>query len=427
MASPLADNAAFQADLRGPMSSNKIAAKHDTARSTVQRWRLRLGISNDGEGDFETTESSDGTKSTTTVRTRPITLDDARKWIEGTGDNPDDYTLSIRSIAYGEGLHSNKMSAVPKHAAATGAPLWPVIQPGPSLVIKPLTFTPRNRKWKTAVLMADTQIGYRRFEDDTLDPFHDEAAISVALQIVQIENPDRTVVMGDIIDMAEQGRFAQEAAFANTTQPALDRTTEFGGQLRAGTNGFIDFIEGNHDLRLQNFVEANAKAAFGLRKGGMPESWPVMSLPNLLRLDESGITYHDAYPAAHVWINNQLRCEHGTKVNSSGSTVAKYAAETPHISTASGHTHRQEAQGRTTFDRMGKIVSTHINPGCLCRVDGGVPSVKGAIGANGRPAEVFENWQQGVAVVRYLDDDFRVELVQIQDGMTFYDGQEIAA
>ncbi|MEB0200545.1 hypothetical protein QN354_02095 [Cryobacterium sp. 5I3] len=332
---------------------------------------------------------------------------------------PEDDNLTV--------LYANRFTAT-RRASAESFPLWPVVQPGPRLVIKPLTITPRTGgRWKTAVLMADTQIGYRLFEDGTLDPFHDEAAMSVALQIVQLEQPDRTVVMGDIIDLPEQSRWAQEAAFANTTQPAIDRTTRFGGELRCATPYDLDWIEGNHDKRFQNFVEANARSAFGIRKGESPSTWPVMSMPNLLRLDEQGITYHDAYPAAHVWINDTLRCEHGTKVNSNGSTAQKYLNETPHISRAFGHTHRLEMVSRTTWDRAGKIRSVGVNPGCLCRLDGAVPSVHGAIGATGRPAPIVEDWQHGVAVIRYTERDFRVELVQIDDGLTFHRGQEIRA
>ena len=63
-----------------------------------------------------TEESSDGSKAISGIRDRAVTLADARTWIASSGDNPDDYTLSIRSIAYGDGLWSNRMSATPKHA-----------------------------------------------------------------------------------------------------------------------------------------------------------------------------------------------------------------------------------------------------------------------------------------------------------------------
>lgn len=394
------------------------------------RGSVPVGTLSDEAGKFfnqkpEVIVDDDGSVVIQGRRDRAVTLADAHQWVLDAGFEPDDYVIGCYSVAYGENLFSNKVSAYPKSGLKGFEPKWPVIQPAAPVKIKPVARVTRSKRWKTAVLAADTQIGYRRYDDGTLDPFHDEDAINVALQIIQIENPDRTVLMGDILDLASQGRFAQEATFAQTTQPAIDRTGLLAAQLRQETDGEIDFIEGNHDKRLQNFVEANALAAFGLKRANLPESWPVMSLPNLLNLDEYGITYHDAYPTAHLWINNVLRCEHGTKVNSNGSTVAKYANETPHISRASGHTHRQEAQGKTTFDRFGPIRSMHINPGCLCRIDGAVPSVKGAIGADGHPGLNYEDWQQGVAVVRYTQDEFFVELVQIIDGHTVYQGQEI--
>jgi predicted phosphodiesterase len=307
----------------------------------------------------------------------------------------------------------------------TGAPAWPVIdRPAPLPV--PKATGGLIRKWKTAVAGADSQIGFRNV-DGELDPFHDAAAMALFTALVEIENPDRVVLAGDIIDLAEQGRWTQEAGFALTTQASIDATYRWLYDLRdAAPSALIDLIEGNHDKRLQNFVEINAKSAFGLKRAGWPDEWPVMSIPYLLRLDELKVTYHDAYPNAHVWINNNLRAEHGTKVNSNGSTAQRYLNETPHVSRLFGHTHRQEVVQRTTWDRMGKIRSQAINPGCLCRVDGAVPGVHSSIGANGKPATYYEDWQQGAAVIRYTDDEFFVELVQFDDGKTFYQGQELS-
>jgi hypothetical protein len=59
-------------------------------------------------------ESTDGSKSVTAIRDRPVTLDDARQWIESSGDDPEAYHIAIKSIAYGADLFSNKMSAWPK-------------------------------------------------------------------------------------------------------------------------------------------------------------------------------------------------------------------------------------------------------------------------------------------------------------------------
>lgn len=97
----------------------------------------------------------------------------------------------------------------------------------------------------------------------------------------------------------------------------------------------------------------------------------------------------------------------------------------PHVSTIFGHIHRQEIQSKTTFDRNGDIKNMAISPGCLCRIDGTVPSVKGGQGDDGRPVTQYENWQQGISVVTYKPEgSFHVELVHIDNGKTLYRGQE---
>jgi len=313
-------------------------------------------------------------------------------------------------------------------------PLWNPVQNARPTVVNFITSRPlKNSGWKTAVILPDPQIGFRRFEDSTLDPFHDLAAMDVALQIIAYEQNqtgvNQVVNLGDFLDLPSQGRFAQEATFANTTQLAIDAGHLFLARQRANApDAEIVLIEGNHDRRLQNFVEANALAAFGLKQAQKPDTWPVMSLPFLLRLDELNVTYIDSYPAGKHWVTDNLRAIHGNKVRSNGSTAAAYTNDMPHISTVFGHTHRLEIQSKTTWDRMGKIRSMAISPGCLCRVDGAVPSVNGSINADGRPAQEFENWQQGVAVIKYKDSgEFFVDLVQIDNGRTVYQGQEFNA
>jgi hypothetical protein len=186
-------------------------------------------------------------------------------------------------------------------------------------------------------------------------------------------------------------------------------------------------LEGNHDRRMQNFVTTNAQAAFGLKRANVPASWPVMSIPYLLRCDELDVIYIDAWPSGEYWINDQLRCIHGNKVRSNGSTANAQVKDNPHISTIFGHVHRIEAHYKTVHDRSGPIRSLALSPGCLCRVDGAVPSVNGSTGIDGTPAVHFEDWQQGVAVVRYTDDKFFATTHQIMDGVALIDGQEFVA
>jgi hypothetical protein len=287
--------------------------------------------------------------------------------------------------------------------------------------------------YKVAAILPDPQIGYRDLSTG-LDPFHDEKAMDVALQIVAyLEEHDRVdsvINLGDFLDLPAQGRFEQEPAFAFTTQHAINRGHKFLQQQRAaaGPRAKIVLIEGNHDKRMEKFIMNNAASTLGLKRANMPDTLPVMSLPYLLRLDEIGVEYIDAYPAGAYWLNDKLRAVHGSKVRSGGSTAAAYTNDSPHISTIFGHVHRQELQSKTVFDRLGPIKSIAVSPGCLCRVDGAVPSVNGATKIDGSPAVYYENWQQGMAVIMYKPTgEFFAELVQIDRGKAVFRGREFTS
>lgn len=313
-------------------------------------------------------------------------------------------------------------------------PTWQPVQQASPTVVTPKVRTASliSSDWKVAVALPDPQIGYRKYEDGTLDPFHDEAAMDIALQIVGLDHGHplaQVINLGDFLDLPMYGTYEQEENFAHTAQLAIDRGHLFLAQQRAeaGDDARIILLEGNHDKRLTRFINNNAAAAYGIKAANMPDSWPVLSLNNLLRLDELKVEFIDGYPAASHWINKRLRAIHGDKANSNGSTAASYTNAHPNISTLFGHSHRMEQQSKTIFDRDQSIKSVAFSPGCLCRVDGAVPSVKGGVDGKGQALQYFENWQQGVSVIFYKDgddDSFHFDQVHIHKGKTMYRGQE---
>ena len=312
-------------------------------------------------------------------------------------------------------------------------PAWELVNRATPVVIQaPKPVKKRASKHTVHIALPDPQIGYRNLESGR-DPFHDEFAMDVALQITAfLEETDRldTVInLGDFLDLPAQGRFEQEASFASTTQAAFDRGHLFLQQQRAaaGPKAKIVLVEGNHDRRMEKFITANALSAYGLRRANTTEL-PAMSIPYLLRLEEIGVEYIDAYPAGAYWITERLRAIHGNKARSNGSTAAAYTNADPHISTIFGHSHRLEIQSRTVFNRDGAIRTTAVSPGCLCRVDGAVPSVNGSTHIDGSPATYYENWQQGLAVITVQPDgEFFTELIQIKDGQAWFRGQKFTA
>lgn len=178
-------------------------------------------------------------------------------------------------------------------------------------------------------------------------------------------------------------------------------------------------------LRLGGLVLDNAKAAFGIRKANQPKSWPVMSLPYLLSLDELGITYHAGYPAAQHWYRDDLVMEHGKSVNT------KALAKKKAVSTIMGHVHRLEAQSHTVETGRNTVArTTTIAVGTLSRVDGAVPSYGSGTDHSGRPVRNVEDWMQGCAVVTYDPEPggpISYEFVQIHDGTGVFRGQRFTA
>lgn len=332
---------------------------------------------------------------------------------------------SLTKDAEGE-AHVHDLVGIQISPAWESGPEWPVIQPGPAIKLPKSAATKKASALKTGVVLPDMQIGYFRNKEGELEPTHDETSISLSLAITKDINPDLVVLVGDNLDLPELGKYRLSPAFQQTTQAAVDRATEVCAQLRAAAPGAeIKWLAGNHEERLTNFMLDNAAAAFGIRAGKRPDSWPVLSVPNLCRLDDFNVEYLAGYPASCVWINEHLKVIHGDFVRSGASTAYAYLKREK-VSVLYGHVHRREWAEQTREDYDGPRTVMAASPGCLARIDGAVPSTKGGTDLDGRPLTRHENWQQGLAVVQYEEGDgkFNVEMVTIRDGWSLYRGKE---
>lgn len=305
-------------------------------------------------------------------------------------------------------------------------PEWPVVQPAAPVKVPASRAKPAD-DCVTAVILPDSQIGFWHL-DEGLVPMHDPAALTVAVELVRQARPHAVIILGDLLDLGEAStRWLTTPTFARTTQASLDTAHAWLAQVRAAAPAAeISLIEGNHDRRLSTLIQTNAASAFGLRRAQMPSDWPVLSLANLLRLDELGIAWHPGYPAARVWLRDDVLVHHGTKVS-----AHKASRDPVAVSTIQGHTHRLGAQTRTLLGRSGHPVhSIHIECGTLARIDGAVPSVHGSVDDSGRPLPAAEDWQQGLVVLE-MDpepgDLPTVELVPIHQGRARWRGRTYTA
>jgi predicted phosphodiesterase len=239
---------------------------------------------------------------------------------------------------------------------------------------------------------------------------------------------DTVINLGDTIDLPMFGKYAQEPTFDGTVNYSLKATHDFIAAQRAvAPNAEIVYIDGNHDCRSNKYMTAMAKAGAEVRQVGMTS--PVFSIPHLINLDAiPNVTHVSGYPADKYYINPRLVARHGVEAKSKTSTAVQYLNANHHESVIYGHSHRTELMYRSHDTSRGMVQQAAYNPGCLCRIDGAVPSFKGGVMTNLHPVKQYENWQQGIGIIWYKDDgEFSIEHVHIMDGWAVYSGSEFRA
>lgn len=313
-------------------------------------------------------------------------------------------------------------------------PKWPVVQPAKPVLVK----VPKAsngpallRGWQTAIVTPDAQIGYLRHPNGhDLIPTHDPQAIQVTEMIHEAERPDVSVDLGDLLDLAEMSHYRLEPSMVSTTQPALDEAHRYLAVKRAATKGRMWVHEGNHDQRLANYILDNAMAAFALKRANAPEEWPTLSVPYLLRFEELGIDYIDGYPANWQYINERLATVHGASSGTAGVAATKMV-NSELVNVIYGHDHKAATLWRTRGNRTSMTRTFAHSSGTLARIDGAVPGAGKYRGrhVDGTPVRSWQQWQQGIAVVRFVPGDGPVilEHVDITEGVAYHRGQEFRA
>lgn len=170
------------------------------------------------------------------------------------------------------------------------------------------------------------------------------------------------------------------------------------------------FLTGNS--RLTNYLTDKATPVLALSRAG--EDQPVVSVPHLCRFEDYDVEFLGPYPDTEFWVNDHFRLEHGSLYSSTpGGTAAKHLKNG--VSVGHGHTHRVEYLQETRHTPRGPRTHFAGSPGCLCRIDGAVPSAKTGITAKGKQAkQKSENWQQGLWLFKYQPEgDQLVTLDQI--------------
>lgn len=168
---------------------------------------------------------------------------------------------------------------------------------------------------KVIVCVSDLQI-----------PYHDKRAVNNLAEFVRKYKPTEVVSVGDEMDMQTISRWSKGTPLEYERSISRDRdeTTRVLEALKVK-----HIIRSNHTDRLFNTVMMRAPGLLGL---------PELDLPNFLRLDDIGATYHTKpYELAPNWL--LMHGDEGS-MNSTGGLTALGLAKRTGKSVVCGHTHR---------------------------------------------------------------------------------------
>lgn len=114
----------------------------------------------------------------------------------------------------------------------------------------------RNKEMSTRTIVSGSD-----FHDEYADKF----AVQVFLDVCEMEQPDTICLDGDLVDFPEVSSFNKDPTRMNNMQGAIDWVLWLFAELRKRCpKSEIDYVLGNHELRLFKWVCANPGIA-GLR------------------------------------------------------------------------------------------------------------------------------------------------------------------
>lgn len=271
--------------------------------------------------------------------------------------------------------------------------------------------------WQVWAVIPDCQIGYWQDREGRLHTTHDEQAFSLGHQIMatlaQTDGLHGILDVGDYVDLSAASRWDPTSidSSARVLNETWQRSSEELARRRSlvGAEGEVVVLGGNHD-RLRTFFSKAAPWVVGMQRPG-DTTWPVMSVPYLVRAADYGVEWCEHFPGAYRKLNSNLVAMHSPALGSKPLDTAHKIASTIHASVVHGHTHRSESASFNleTTDKGVRTFSV-FSSGCWARIDGSLPSGKNSIDSWGdrllaNPASqskigfLSENFHQGMDIL----------------------------
>lgn len=223
---------------------------------------------------------------------------------------------------------------------------------------------------------------------DLHSPFVDWKSLMSALFFLRSMGITRLVINGDFTDFYAISRFNKSIDRKNNLQAEIDETVKILAVIRRvlGKRIPIDWIEGNHEVRMRVYLMTKAPELDSLR---------CLTMPELFQLDKYGVDYHEANSrGAHIRYGDVL-VGHFDKVLKESGATAKALVNEEFCSIVQAHTHRMGTYYKSTT--MGDYKG--VEGGCLCELE---PSYLDR-----------SNWQQGVVLLERVIGNDRYNIVEV--------------
>lgn len=220
-------------------------------------------------------------------------------------------------------------------------------------------------------------------------PYHDEEALSIALDWGYQKKPNAIILNGDTMDMYQASRFVKDRRLRDLNGE-IEMTRVFLKQLKDEFDCPIYFKIGNHEDRWENYLKTSAPELLGIAD---------FELKNVLRFGELGVTEIKSKQVIKI---GKLSLLHGHEMHTIFSPVnsARGLYMRAKVSSMAGHNHQTSEHSEN--DLNGNVV-TCWSIGALCGL---------------RPDYMPVNrWNHGFAYVETESNgDFVVQNLRIIEG-----------
>jgi hypothetical protein len=250
-------------------------------------------------------------------------------------------------------------------------------------------------------------------------PYFDPILHAKSLEHIKSYKPHRVIINGDLCDFPTVGRHRQ---VTDTCTAEANECIQSGGKVlvdirkAAGPDCVIQFVPGNHDAWLNNYMIEHASAAYGICPFG--EDTPAMDFAKLLKFENINIEMIGKmadWGKAFIQLTPHLVVFHGGPIDQKAGGSALKAMIDGQCAYISNHIHRLAVVGKTIWLPNGEH-RTYLGAeaGCMCQMT-----------SDGFPTYMNKpNWQQGYLTVEIeKSGHYSIDPASYQNGRLMWRGE----